>query len=84
MATNGTVSSKGQLVLPSALRRKKNLGAGAKVIFEETVEGILIKGAKPFAPTRLDEVFGMAGYHGPAKSVDDMQAAIDAEAARHR
>lgn len=52
-----------------------------------TTEGVLLKPLLPlgrFAPTRLAEVFGMAAYHGPTRSLADMDAALRAEAARQR
>lgn len=40
--------------------------------------------AKPFPPTRLEDVAGCAGYTGPRHSVEDMERAIDEElGARH-
>ncbi len=79
------LSSKGQLVLPSALRRLRRWSAGTEFVITETDEGVLLKpvaAASPFAPSRLKDVFGGAGYTGPAVSVQAMDAAVQAEAAR--
>lgn len=77
-----TLSSKGQLVLPRALRRALNWRPGAKLVAEETPEGVLIRPAPAFAGTAPAEVFGTLKQAGPAKSLDDMDAGVMAEARR--
>lgn len=74
------LSSKGQVVLPSAIRAARKWEAGLELSVEETPEGVLLRPLKPFAPTRVEDVFGSAGYTGRSMSLDDMQAAITAEA----
>ena len=49
---------------------------------EETADGVLLKSAPYFAPTKLDDVAGMLKYDGPPISLEDMDAAIVAEARR--
>jgi bifunctional DNA-binding transcriptional regulator/antitoxin component of YhaV-PrlF toxin-antitoxin module len=81
------LSVKGQVVLPAALRAAKAWQAGMQFEVVSTAESVLPKPllpAGPFAPTRLDEVFGMAGDHGPMRSLAEMDAAVRAEAARQR
>ncbi len=81
------LSSKGQVVLPAELRAARAWQAGMRFEVVGTDEGVLLKplpAAAAFAPTRLDEVFGIASYSGPARSVDEMNAAVRAEAARQR
>jgi hypothetical protein len=56
--------------------------AGTRFIVEDTLDGVVLKPEPVFAPTTLDAVFGCLGYDGPAKSVEDMNAAITAEAKR--
>ncbi len=56
--------------------------AGTRFIVEDTRDGVVLKPEPVFAPTTLDAVFGCLGYDGPAKSVEDMNAAITAEAKR--
>ena len=74
------LSSKGQVVLPSSIRTARNPQPGAEFSVEDTPEGVLLRPLKPFAPTRVDEVFGSAGYRGAAKSSRQMDAAVAAEA----
>jgi len=49
---------------------------------EDTLDGVLLKPEPVFAPTTVDAVFGCLEHDGPAKSVEDMNAAIKAEAKR--
>jgi len=74
-----TVSTKGQVILPKAIRLKRKWGAGTKLIVEDTPEGVLLKAAPLFPPTRMEDVFGMLKYDGPPVSIEDMDAAIEAE-----
>ncbi|MEK6243113.1 MAG: AbrB/MazE/SpoVT family DNA-binding domain-containing protein [Pseudomonadota bacterium] len=83
MATT-KLSSKGQVVLPSSIRTARNWRAGAEFAVEDTPEGVLLRPLKPFPPTHVDEVFGSAGYRGPALSLAQMDAAITAEAKKRR
>ncbi|MDN5924510.1 MAG: AbrB/MazE/SpoVT family DNA-binding domain-containing protein [Xanthomonadales bacterium] len=77
-----TLSSKGQLILPKAIRSKRHWMAGTKLIVEETSEGVLLKVASPFVETKPEDVFGCAGYDGPPISIEAMDAAIDKEVRR--
>ena len=51
---------------------------------EETAEGVLLKVAQVFAPTRPEDVAGILAYRGPPKTVEEMDAAITAEVKRRR
>jgi AbrB family looped-hinge helix DNA binding protein len=76
------LSTKGQVVLPKSIRKSRHWEAGAALTIEETPEGVLLKEAPLFPPTRVEDVFGMLDYSGPAKTVEEMDAAVDAEAKR--
>lgn len=81
------LSSKGQVVLPAAIRAANAWPTGTEFELIEMAEGLMLKPLarpNPFAPSRLQEVFGMAGYRGPALTVEDMHAAVQSEAARRR
>ncbi|MFN7572863.1 MAG: AbrB/MazE/SpoVT family DNA-binding domain-containing protein [Betaproteobacteria bacterium] len=80
--TTTRLSSKGQIVLPSALRTARRWTAGTCFAVEETADGVLLRPVKPFAPSTLKQVAGAAGYRGPARTVEDMDAAVVAEAQR--
>jgi AbrB family looped-hinge helix DNA binding protein len=77
-----TVSTKGQVILPKAIREQRQWSAGTELVVEDTPEGVLLKAAPAFAPTRPRDVFGSLPHKGPAKSIAEMDAAVAAEAKR--
>jgi len=77
-----TVSTKGQVILPSAIRRRREWGAGTRLVVEETAEGILLKPAPAFAQTRPGDVFGSLPYEGKPKTIGEMDEGVLAEARR--
>ncbi len=79
-----TVSTKGQVILPKAIRQRKNWEPGTRLVVEDTPDGVLLKPAPVFAPTRPEEVAGMLAYRGRPKTIEDMDAAITAEVRRRR
>jgi AbrB family looped-hinge helix DNA binding protein len=79
-----TVSTKGQVILPKAIRQRRRWEPGTRLIVEETSEGVLLKAAPAFAPTRPEDVAGMLAYRGPPKTLEKMDAAITAEITRRR
>lgn len=76
------VSTKGQVILPKAIRQRQEWGAGTRLIVEETPDGVLLKPVPAFAPTRPEQVFGMLPSSGAPKSLEDMEAGILREARR--
>jgi len=78
------LSSKGQIVLPSSIRSGRKLKPGAVFSVEEVPEGILLRPLKPFPPTTIDQAFGCLPYRGKAKTIEEMHAAVLAEARRRR
>jgi len=77
-----TVSTKGQVILPKAIRRRRNWAAGTRLVIEETPDGVLLKAAPQFPPTRPEDVFASLAYAGPPKTLEEMDAGIEAEARR--
>jgi AbrB family looped-hinge helix DNA binding protein len=53
------VSSKGQIVLPAALRRRLGMGAGARLEVVEEPDGIKLRVVRPVATTDLAGLAGM-------------------------
>lgn len=79
-----TVSSKGQVILPKTVREHRHWPAGTRLIVEETDEGVVLKAAPHFPPTRPEDVYGCLRHKGKAKTLEEMDAAITAELkARH-
>lgn len=73
------VSSKGQVILPKALRESRGWDQGVRLEVVDTADGVLLREveAEPlFPPTRMEDVFGMAGYSGPPVSVEQMKQAV--------
>ena len=79
-----TVSTKGQVILPKAVRQRRNWAPGTRLLVEETPDGVLLKAAPVFASTRPEEVAGMLAYRGRPKTIEEMDAAIAAEVKRRR
>ncbi len=78
-----TVSTKGQVILPKAVRERRRWQAGTRLVVEDTEEGVLLKPAPLFAPTKPREIYGSLPHRGRPKTLEEMEAAI-AEEARHR
>ena len=77
-----TVSTKGQVILPKAIRQARRWEAGTRLTVENTPEGVLLKPEPVFAETRLEDVFGCLAYRGAPKTLEEMDAGIRAEAKR--
>lgn len=77
-----TVSTKGQVVLPKAIRASKNWRPGQKLVVEATQEGVLLRPANPFAPMKIDDVFGSLAHHGKRLTDEDIEASLRAAAKR--
>jgi AbrB family looped-hinge helix DNA binding protein len=80
--TGTTVSTKGQVILPKAIRDQRRWLPGTRLTVENTPEGVLLKPAPVFEPTRIDSVFGSLTPSGKARTLEDMDAAVAAEARR--
>jgi AbrB family looped-hinge helix DNA binding protein len=77
-----TLSTKGQVILPKAVRQQRHWEAGTRRVVEDTPEGVLLKAAPVFPPTDPKEVFRSLAYVGKPKSLEDMEAGIMNEAKR--
>jgi AbrB family looped-hinge helix DNA binding protein len=76
------LSTKGQVILPKAIREQRRWAAGTELVVEDTPEGVLLTAKPAFASTQPKDVFGSLPYKGPAKSIEDMKAGVAAEAKR--
>lgn len=72
------LSSKGQVILPRSVRQAHNWPPGTEFSVETVDEGVLLRPLKPFVPTRLEDVFACLRHEGPARTVEEMEAAIRA------
>lgn len=78
-----TVSTKGQVILPKAIREQRRWVSGTKLSVEDTPNGVLLKASPVFAETTIDAVFGSMPPAGPTLSVEEMHAVITREAKKH-
>jgi AbrB family looped-hinge helix DNA binding protein len=70
------LSSKGQVIIPKALRTANHWEIGMELLVVDTGEGILLKPKPPFAQKSLDEVAGCLPYPGDAKTLKEIDAAV--------
>ncbi len=77
-----TVSTKGQVILPMAIRRQRRWEAGTRLVVEDTAEGVLLRPAPHFPEMKPEEVFASLPTEGPPKTFEQMDAGILAEAKR--
>lgn len=70
------LSSKGQIVIPKAIRDKHHWREGQELEVFESEEGLVVKEKRPFKKTDLKEVAGCLPYSGKAKTLEEMEAAI--------
>ena len=71
------LSSKGQLVLPKAIRDADQWSEGTEFLVERVAEGVLLRPLRPVPTTRLEDVIGSTGYTGPTRSNADIQRAVE-------
>jgi AbrB family looped-hinge helix DNA binding protein len=74
------LSSKGQIIIPKAIRASHGWDNGQEFIVEETEQGLLLRPYTPsrFNKTTLAQVAGClkAHYQGKAKTIEEMDEAI--------
>jgi AbrB family looped-hinge helix DNA binding protein len=73
------VSTKGQVVLPKAIREKRRWKVGTRLTVEDRTEGVLLKPIEKKKKLTIDDWAGIIRYKGPARTVEEMNAAIDEE-----
>jgi AbrB family looped-hinge helix DNA binding protein len=74
--TSIRLSSKGQIVIPKAIRDKHHWREGQELEIFESEDGLVVKEKRPFRKTDLREVAGCLPYNGKAKTLEEMDAAI--------
>lgn len=78
------LSSKGQIILPKAVREAHRWQPGTEFTVEDTGDGILLRPARTVAPTRIEDVAGRLRVNGPVRTLEEMETAIDAEMKERR
>jgi AbrB family looped-hinge helix DNA binding protein len=78
------VSSKGQVVLPKAIRDRHAWTDGTRLIVEDRPDCVVLRRVEEKKKLTIDDWVGIVKYKGPPKSVEEMNAAIEEEfKARH-
>lgn len=71
------LSSKGQIILPKAVRDAHRWAPGTEFSVETLDEGVLLRPLHPFGKTNLEQVAGYLRRRGAkARSVEEMDASI--------
>lgn len=71
------VSSKGQIVLPAALRRRRGMNPGARLEIIEEPDGLKLRVLRPVETSDVRAMAGLvkAPSHGVPRHLDDFDAA---------
>ena len=70
------LSSKGQIIIPQAIRDAHKWQSGLEFNVIDTEQGILLTPRLPFKPTQIKDLVGCVGYKGAKKSLKDMEQGI--------
>lgn len=71
-----TVSTKGQVVIPSGIRQRHGWDPGTTLELDELEDGVVLRQARRFPRTSVDDLLGCVAYDGPVKSLEEMEQAI--------
>lgn len=78
------MSSKGQVIIPKAIRTRRHWLPGTRLVAEETPEGVLLRMVRHTGTQTIDAglaaLHALANHRGRAKTLPEMDAAVAAEA----
>ena len=83
-AAKTRVSSKGQVIIPKQVRERHGWRAGVELEVEDRGDTVVLRAARLFPRTTIDEVRGCLKYTGSALTIEQMDAAVLAEARKRR
>jgi AbrB family looped-hinge helix DNA binding protein len=72
-----TLSSKGQMVLPKALRDRKQWKPGAQLLLEDVPGGVMVKLVEAKKKYTVDDLIGILKYDGSPLSQEEIDRRID-------
>ena len=72
------------MVIPKSLCTAHRWKPGTEFIVEERPDGILLKPKQKRARLQWEDLIGSVSYKGPHKTIEEMDAAVAAEALRHK
>jgi len=78
------LSSKGQFILPKAIRNRHHWEAGTEFVIIDRGTELVIKPTKVFPATELERPDTPSLYGGKPLSMDDMKQAVLNEAGKHK
>ncbi len=84
MVATTTMSTKGQLIIPKAIRDRHGWGPGAELEVHDQGDVVVIQRARNLPLTTLDAVRGCLRHDGPALSLEDMELAVERAAREQR
>ena len=76
------LSSKGQVIIPKALRSAHRWEPGLELMVIDTGDGLLLKPKAPFAPSDLSDVVGLFKDKVRPRTDEEIKAALAADVRR--
>jgi AbrB family looped-hinge helix DNA binding protein len=76
------LSSKGQVIIPKPVRDRHGWRPGIELDIEDQGDAIVLRRARPFPPTTVEEVYGCLKYDGRPVRIEEMDEAVAREAER--
>lgn len=70
------LSSKGQVIIPKAMRTAHRWETGQELLAIDMGDGILLKPKNPFSATTLQDIMELPAYSGTPKTVEEMHEAV--------
>lgn len=70
------LSSKGQIIIPQAIREAHKWQSGLEFDVVDTEQGLLLMPHMPFKAMSVNELLGCVGYKGAKKSLKEMDQGI--------
>jgi AbrB family looped-hinge helix DNA binding protein len=70
------LSSKGQVIIPKAVRDRHGWRPGLELDLEDQADAVVLRRAKPFPATTIEEVYGSLKYEGPPATIEEMDEAV--------
>ena len=70
------LSSKGQVIIPKAVRDRQGWKPGVELEVEDRGDLVVLRRPKPFAPTTFEQVRGCLEYDGPPATIEEMDEAV--------
>jgi AbrB family looped-hinge helix DNA binding protein len=82
--TSTRLSSKGQVIIPKAVRERHGWEPGAVLEVDDQGDAVVLRRASPFPSARIEDVYGCLKHDGPPLTIAAMDEAVRREARKHR